>query len=88
VLLLGSPDVIRAARRWHNALTQLCTAAFEGDDVTWQAAATKISDARKGFYSAARRDLHISVDDVEVYEWQAVRTASIGPDGNGPERRA
>jgi hypothetical protein len=72
VLLLGSPEVIRAARTWHQIALELQVLAMgTPDDAAWSAAIEAISQARRGFYEAVRRELRIPVaGSTDVFEWQ------------------
>jgi hypothetical protein len=72
VLLLGSPEVIRAARRWHQDAGELQPIVLgQPSDMTWLEAVEAISAARRGFYEAVRHDLGIPLTgSSEVFEWQ------------------
>ncbi|MFF0659134.1 hypothetical protein [Micromonospora tulbaghiae] len=62
VLLIGNPQTVAAARRWHQALWHL--ACFAQGRLTghleWSAAMREFGEARVEYYRAARRDLGIA----------------------------
>jgi hypothetical protein len=61
VLLLGDPETVLAARKWHRLVGEM--QHFVRDDRTdvgeWRALYGQFDPARAGFYEAARRDLGI-----------------------------
>ena len=93
VLLLGSGDVIVAARTWHQSAFLLEWMALgRGGDLSWDEALQAVSQARRGYYEAAKADLGISIGSApEAYEWQLAKIAEMaaaaagaappGPDG-------
>lgn len=72
VLLLGSPEVIKAARTWHQDAGELqLLAVAPPDDRAWRAAIEATSRARRGFYEAVRQELGIPISgSTDVFEWQ------------------
>lgn len=84
VLLLGTEEIVAAARTWHqSAFLMQRVAAGLRTDVTWAEAVQAASRARRDFYSVARRDVGIGSGEVsEVYEWQLARLVPL----DEPER--
>jgi hypothetical protein len=72
VLMLGSDDVVIAARQWHDCVFRLQRiAADQATDMSWRDAVDGTSLARRRFYEAARRDLGVALSrSPEAYEWQ------------------
>lgn len=61
VLLLGSPDVIQAARRWHESIWLMQEVARDADGAAkWPETMELSLRARTAFYAAARSELGIS----------------------------
>ena len=62
VLLLGDPDTIAAARRWHEGAWCLehFARGIKDDLQEWNQAMTEASQARHNFYACARIDLGIT----------------------------
>jgi hypothetical protein len=62
VLLLGDPDAIAAARRWHEGAWRLeyFARGFKDDMGEWEQAMTEANQARQDFYACARIDLGIT----------------------------
>ena len=79
VLLLGSSDVILAARTWHQSAFRLEWMALgRGGDMSWDEALQAVSQARRGYYEAAKADLGISIGGApEAYEWQLAKIAEM-----------
>ena len=75
VLLLGSSDVIKAARAWHQGAFRLEWIALgRASDASWDEAIEATSQARRVYYQAAKADLGISVgSEPEAYEWQLAK---------------
>ena len=76
VLLLGSPEAVSAARRWHEAVWYLdwfargtVTPADEGYSDKWGAAFHAAGSARDDFYRCARQDLGVVHPDLPVPAW-------------------
>jgi hypothetical protein len=82
ILLLGSSDVVVAARRWHQSVIRLERIAQEQrSDMTLAEAIDATSYARRVFYLTAKRDIGIAVGETpEVYEWQHSKMMSLGTD--------
>jgi hypothetical protein len=83
VLLLGSDNVVKAARDWQRSIFMLAEIArgVHGAD-NWDASIGAASTARGKFYKAARSDLGLPTEDVENFEWQFSRAAAaprLGP---------
>lgn len=80
VLLLGSGDVIVAARGWHNAVFRLQRIAAGLAEESWAEAVQAVSLARREFYQAANKDLGIAIgDDPASYEWQLAKLVPVEP---------
>lgn len=64
VQLLGHPDTVRAARKWHESSWRMDEAVrhTEYEPMQWNQAAAAAVAARATFYEAARRDLSIRGD--------------------------
>ena len=78
VLLLGSGDVITAARAWHNSVFRLQRVAAGQSDEPWADAVQAVSNARREFYKVAKKDLGIAIgDDPASYEWQLAKLVPI-----------
>ena len=75
VLLLGSSDVIKAARAWHQGAFRLEWIALgRASDASWDEAVEATSQARRVYYQAAKADLGISAgSEPEDYEWQLAK---------------
>ena len=77
VLMLGSPEVIRAARAWHQSASELQMLALKqpgGAGMPWIEAIEASSQARRGFYAAVRHELGIpTTGSTEVFEWQMTK---------------
>jgi hypothetical protein len=75
VLMLGSGDVIKAARAWHQAAFRLEWIALgRAGDGSWDEAIEATSQARRAYYQAAKVDLGISVgSEPDAYEWQLAK---------------
>ena len=75
VLMLGSPDVIRAARSWHQMASELQALALgRPSGMTWIESIEATSQARRGFYEAVRRELEIPISGpTDVFEWQMTK---------------
>ena len=82
VLLLGSSDVVTAARTWHQSVFRLERLAHgQPSDMTLAEAIGATSHARRKFYEVAKRDIGIEIDgSPEAYEWQHTKMANIGND--------
>lgn len=85
VLLLGSNEVVIAARNWHNSVFRLERLAYgKPVDLPLAAAIDAISQARRNFYGAAKRDIGIDIGaSPEAYEWQLSKTTDLGLDDVG-----
>ena len=62
VLLLGHPDTVAAARKWHESvwrLEWLARGLITGDLEDWEKARSAANTARSLFYESARRDLQV-----------------------------
>jgi hypothetical protein len=72
VLLLGSSEVVIAGRKWHQHVFSLERLAYgEPTEVSLREAVKEISQARRHFYEAAKRDIGVEIGDApETYEWQ------------------
>lgn len=72
VLLLGSSEVVIAARKWHQSAFRLQRLAYgEPSSSSFTEAIRAISDARRNFYVVAKKDIGIEVGgSPEAYEWQ------------------
>lgn len=72
VLLLGTSRTVAAARAWHESVYPLQRIASGAEaELSWADAIEAASQARRGFYEAAKQDLGITVGDApETYEWQ------------------
>jgi hypothetical protein len=80
VLLLGSGDVIVAARGWHNAAFRLQRIAAGLSEESWAEAVQAVSHARRAFYQVAKKDLGIAIgDDPASYEWQLAKLVALEP---------
>ena len=78
VLLLGSSDVIKAARAWHNGVFRLQRIAAGLSDEAWAEAVQAVSHGRREFYQAAKKDLGIAIgEDPASYEWQLAKLVPI-----------
>jgi hypothetical protein len=77
VLLLGSSEVIVAARAWHQGAFRLQWIAMgRGSDMPGDEAIGAVSRARRAYYEAAKADLGISIGSTpEAYEWQLAKMA-------------
>jgi hypothetical protein len=86
VLLLGSNEVVIAARNWHNSVFRLERLAHgKPVDVPLAAAIEAISQARRNFYEAAKGDIGIDVGaSADAYEWQLSKTTDLGLDDGDP----
>jgi len=75
MLLLGSPEVIRAARRWHQGVQDLQGLALKQPGArSWIETIEATSQARRGFYEAAWRELGIPMSgSSDVFEWQMTK---------------
>ena len=62
VLLLGSEATIAAARKWHESIWQMqsAAAASSPEVAGWMAAREASNVARSDYYACARRDLGVS----------------------------
>jgi len=87
VLLLGSDEVVEAARRWHRSVFRLQEIArgYATAD-GWDEAVKVVSRERGRFYEAARRDLGLRQGNAAgIYDWhysqsaRASREARISP---------
>jgi hypothetical protein len=71
VLMLGSEDVILAARAWHDCYFRLQRLALGQPGGDWREAVDAASLGRRLFYQAARADLGLPPDRrPETFEWQ------------------
>lgn len=79
VLMLGSGEVIKSARAWHQAAFRLEWIALgRASDTSWDEAIEATSQARSAYYQAAKADLGITVgSEPEAYEWQLAKLAKI-----------
>jgi hypothetical protein len=77
VLLLGSSDVITAARAWHQSAFRLEWIALgRATDMPWDEAIASVSRTRRAYYEAAKADLGIGIGSApEAYEWQLAKMA-------------
>jgi hypothetical protein len=86
VLLLGSSEVVIAARKWHNGAFRLQRLAYgEPTSSSLSQVVRAISDARRNFYEVAKRDIGIEIgESPEAYEWQLskVSHSDIGDTDN------
>lgn len=62
VLLLGHPDTVEAARKWHENVWRL--EGFARGEITggledWEKARSEVNHARSSFYESARKDLQV-----------------------------
>jgi hypothetical protein len=75
VLLLGTSEVIIAARAWHQSAFRLEWMALgRKSDMTWDEAVEAVSRARRAYYEAAKADLGIGIgSEPEAYEWQLAK---------------
>jgi hypothetical protein len=82
VLLLGSNEVVIAARKWHQSVFRPQRLAYGmRSDMSLAEAIDAISQGRRHFYEAAKRDIGIEVGpSPEAYEWQLRRTTQSGLD--------
>lgn len=82
VLLLGSSEVVVAARAWHQTVFRLeWLAQGQGSDMTVTEAVAAISRARGVFYEAAKRDIGVDVGgSSDAYQWQQSSMAKIARD--------
>jgi hypothetical protein len=78
VLLLGSSEVVVAARQWHQAAFRLQRLAYgKTSDMSLSEAIAAISQARRTFYEAAKSDIGIDIGGApEAYEWQLSKAGS------------
>lgn len=83
VLLLGADRTVVAARTWHDSVFRLQRIASGASvDLSWAQAVEAASQARRGFYEAAKRDIGIAVGDApESYEWQLSKLVGGTSDG-------
>lgn len=80
VLLLGTDRTVVAARAWHHSVFRLTRVATGAVDAPWAEAVAEVSQARRLFYEAAKRDIGIPVgQDPSSYEWQLAKL--VGVDG-------
>lgn len=79
VLLLGSPEVIKAARRWHQGVQELQVLALKQPGAgTWIETIEATSQARRRFYEAVRRELGIPISgSTDVFEWQMTKHLEV-----------
>jgi hypothetical protein len=94
VLMLGSEDVVLAARAWHDCYFRLQRLALGQPGGNWREAVDAAAVGRRLFYEAARADLGLPPSRrPETFEWQfnkwapqpaTIRTAS-GDGGDGPD---
>lgn len=79
ILLLGSPDVIKAARTWHQGVQDLQNLALkQAGAATWIDTIEATSQARRGFYEAVRRELGIPIPGpTDVFEWQMTKHLEV-----------
>jgi hypothetical protein len=72
VLLLGSNEVVIAARKWHQSAFELQRLAYgKPGGASLAQTISAISEARRTFYEVAKRDIGIDVGaSPEAYEWQ------------------
>lgn len=84
VLLLGTEQIVDAARAWHeSAFRMQRIVSGHETGMTWADAVQAASRARRGFYSVARRDIGIGTGEAsETYEWQLARLVPV----DEPER--
>jgi hypothetical protein len=84
VLLLGSSEVVVAARTWHQCVFRLeRLARGEPGDMSLAEAIGAVSGARRSFYEAAKRDIGVAVGgSPEAYEWQLSKLTGVGRDEN------
>lgn len=81
VLLLGSGNVIKAARAWHNGVFRLHRIAAGLSDEAWAEAVQAMPHGRREFYEAAKQDLGIAIgDDPASYEWQLAKLVPVEPE--------
>jgi hypothetical protein len=89
VLLLGSSEVVIAARKWHQSVFRLERLAYGKDsEMSLAEVIGAISQARRNFYEVAKRDIGIDVGvSPEAYEWQLSKIAGTGIDDAGDPYR-
>jgi hypothetical protein len=82
VLLLGSSEVVVAARTWHQCVFRLeRLAQGQPSDMSLAEAIGAVSGARRNFYEVAKRDIGVAVGaSPEAYEWQLSKLTGIGSD--------
>jgi len=87
VLMLGSSDVITAARDWHQSAFRLQWIALgRASDMSWAGAIEATSQARGAYYQAAKADLGISVGSgPEAYEWQLAKMTKVATQAQATE---
>lgn len=85
VLLLGSSEVVIAARKWHQSVFRLERLAYgKYSGMSLAEVIGAISQARRNFYEVAKRDIGIDVGaSPEAYEWQLSKIAGTGIDDAG-----
>jgi hypothetical protein len=71
VLMLGSEDVVLAARAWHDSYFRLQRLALGQPGEDWRSAVDAAAVGRRHFYQAARADLGLPPSRrPETFEWQ------------------
>ena len=73
VLLVGHPETVAAARKWHESVWRLENWArgdATGKREDWEKSRSEVNDARSSFYESARKDLQVKggalPDTVEI----------------------
>ncbi len=87
VLLLGDPDTVEAARKWHRQVGQMVHVARgqPTDRSEWDALQGNVIAARTAFYDAARRGLGVKSGDLpRAGRWELPLT----PVSSGGSRRS
>ena len=85
VLLLGSSEVILAARTWHQSAFRLAWISLgRASDMTWDEAIEATGKARGAYYRTAKTDLCIEVGGTpDTYEWQMAKFTRAAPEADG-----
>jgi hypothetical protein len=85
VLLLGSDDVITAARVWHQSAFRLARSALgRVSDMSWDEAIEVTGKARGAYYYAAKADLGIGISGgSDTYEWQMAKFTKADAEARG-----
>ena len=86
VLLLGSDEVVEAARRWHRGVFPLEEIARGyPTSADWETAVAVVGRERGRFYEAARNDLGLRRGSSSgIYDWQFSEAASASKEARIP----